>query len=152
MAAFRLQPAAYTARKFNVYKGDLDGEHNIKFAKGTTTLSFKYQGGVLVSVDSRSTQGAYIGTLPLPSFVWLAFTPITLQRLAPSRRSLRLTHICSGQWLVELLTAHIGSASWASTAVCTSFATRSASVLPQLARYCATCSFATRGMGCLWAP
>jgi len=55
-------PAAYTARKFNVYKGDLDGEHNIKFAKGTTTLSFKYQGGVLVSVDSRSTQGAYIAS------------------------------------------------------------------------------------------
>ena len=44
-----------------MYKGDLDGEHNIKFAKGTTTLAFKYQGGVLVSVDSRSTQGAYIG-------------------------------------------------------------------------------------------
>ena len=55
------QPAAYCARKFNVYKGDLDGEHGIKFAKGTTTLAFKFKGGVLVSVDSRSTQGAYIG-------------------------------------------------------------------------------------------
>jgi hypothetical protein len=31
------------------------------FAKGTTTLAFKFQGGVIVSVDSRSTQGPYIG-------------------------------------------------------------------------------------------
>ena len=33
----------------------------IKFAKGTTTLGFKFQGGVVISVDSRSTQGPYIG-------------------------------------------------------------------------------------------
>ena len=56
-----LQPAAYTAHRFNVYKGDGDGEHKIKFAKGTTTLAFKFQGGVVISVDSRSTQGPYIG-------------------------------------------------------------------------------------------
>ena len=33
----------------------------MKFAKGTTTLAFKFQGGIIVSVDSRSTQGPYIG-------------------------------------------------------------------------------------------
>jgi hypothetical protein len=54
-------PAAYTTRHFDVYKGDLDGEHKITFAKGTTTLAFKFQGGIIVSVDSRSTQGPYIG-------------------------------------------------------------------------------------------
>lgn len=37
-------------------------EQRIKFAKGTTTLAFKYQGGVVVSVDSRATQGAYISS------------------------------------------------------------------------------------------
>lgn len=57
-----LQPAAYCARHLNVYKGDLDHEHNIKFAKGTTTLAFKFKGGVIVSVDSRSTQGPYIAS------------------------------------------------------------------------------------------
>ena len=34
----------------------------MKFAKGTTTLAFKFQGGVIVSVDSRSTMGAYIAS------------------------------------------------------------------------------------------
>lgn len=43
-------------------KGDTQGEHKINFAKGTTTLAFRYQGGVLVSVDSRSTQGTYIAS------------------------------------------------------------------------------------------
>ena len=39
-----------------------DKHQELKFAKGTTTLAFKFKGGVLVSVDSRSTQGPYIGT------------------------------------------------------------------------------------------
>ena len=30
--------------------------------KGTTTLAFKFQGGVIVSVDSRSTMGPYIAS------------------------------------------------------------------------------------------
>jgi len=34
----------------------------VKFAKGTTTLAFKFQGGIIVSVDSRSTMGAYISS------------------------------------------------------------------------------------------
>ncbi len=42
-----------------------DKHQELKFAKGTTTLAFKFKGGVLVSVDSRSTQGPYIGTFLL---------------------------------------------------------------------------------------
>lgn len=57
-------PAGYAAAKFHGYNGDTTGEHHLKFAKGTTTLAFKYQGGVVVSVDSRSTQGPYIGPWP----------------------------------------------------------------------------------------
>ena len=30
--------------------------------KGTTTLAFKFQGGVIVSVDSRATQGPFIAS------------------------------------------------------------------------------------------
>lgn len=37
----------------------------IKLAHGTTTLAFRFQGGVLVAVDSRSTQGNYVGTYKL---------------------------------------------------------------------------------------
>jgi 20S proteasome subunit beta 5 len=39
-----------------------DHAQDIKFAKGTTTLGFMFQGGVLISVDSRSTQGPYIAS------------------------------------------------------------------------------------------
>jgi len=34
----------------------------IKLAHGTTTLAFRYQGGVIVSVDSRATAGSYIAS------------------------------------------------------------------------------------------
>jgi len=34
----------------------------MEFNKGTTTCSFKYQGGVIVCVDSRATGGQYIGS------------------------------------------------------------------------------------------
>ncbi|KAH8829264.1 nucleophile aminohydrolase [Flagelloscypha sp. PMI_526] len=35
---------------------------HIKIKHGTTTLAFKYKGGVIVAVDSRATMGAYIGS------------------------------------------------------------------------------------------
>ena len=53
---------ALASRRFDVYTGDAEGEHpRLSFAKGTTTLAFRFQGGIVVSVDSRSTQGPYIG-------------------------------------------------------------------------------------------
>lgn len=39
-----------------------DHGQELKFAKGTTTLGFIFQGGVLISVDSRSTQGPYVAS------------------------------------------------------------------------------------------
>jgi len=41
-----------------------DGGRKIKieFDKGTTTLAFKYQGGICVCADSRATGGNYIGS------------------------------------------------------------------------------------------
>jgi 20S proteasome subunit beta 5 len=35
---------------------------NIKFLHGTTTLAFRFQGGVIVCVDSRASMGSYIGS------------------------------------------------------------------------------------------
>eukprot|EP00479_Gromia_sphaerica_P008563 TRINITY_DN3302_c0_g1_i1.p1 TRINITY_DN3302_c0_g1~~TRINITY_DN3302_c0_g1_i1.p1 ORF type:complete len:97 (+),score=5.86 TRINITY_DN3302_c0_g1_i1:53-343(+) len=32
------------------------------FLHGTTTLGFKFSGGVLIAVDSRATMGSYIGS------------------------------------------------------------------------------------------
>jgi len=34
----------------------------LNFAHGTTTLGFKYQGGVIMAVDSRATSGQYVGS------------------------------------------------------------------------------------------
>ena len=54
-------PAEYCRTHFSAEKGK-DSEQDIKFMKGTTTLAFRFQGGVIVSVDSRATQGAYIAS------------------------------------------------------------------------------------------
>lgn len=41
-----------------------DGESDIKiqFNHGTTTLAFKFNGGVIVAVDSRATAGPWIAS------------------------------------------------------------------------------------------
>ncbi|CAG8538563.1 3869_t:CDS:2 [Funneliformis caledonium] len=39
-----------------------NAECRIKFKHGTTTLAFKFQGGIIVSVDSRATTGSVIAT------------------------------------------------------------------------------------------
>lgn len=54
-------PKAYAAQNFGVGYGT-DAHQQVKFAKGTTTLAFRYKGGVVVSVDSRSTMGTYIAS------------------------------------------------------------------------------------------
>ena len=55
-------PASYVEAHFHGYKGNTTNEGpDFQFSKGTTTLGFKFQGGVIISVDSRSTQGSYIG-------------------------------------------------------------------------------------------
>jgi 20S proteasome subunit beta 5 len=54
-------PAAFVNARYHGYTGDSTGETALQFSKGTTTLGFKFQGGVIISVDSRSTQGSYIG-------------------------------------------------------------------------------------------
>jgi len=54
-------PAEFVRANFNAEKGK-DYEQEIKFLKGTTTLGFRYDGGVIVSVDSRATQGPYIAS------------------------------------------------------------------------------------------
>ena len=56
-----VDPAAYSAQNFGVGYGT-DHHQDVKFAKGTTTLAFKFNGGVIISVDSRSTMGPYIAS------------------------------------------------------------------------------------------
>lgn len=54
------QPADFLGQ---LAKGtDETGKHlKIQFDHGTTTLGFMYQGGIVLSVDSRATGGQYIG-------------------------------------------------------------------------------------------
>jgi hypothetical protein len=59
-----LQPAEFCRMNYaSGYDTAANAKQEVKFAKGTTTLAFKYNGGIIVSVDSRSTMGPYIGKL-----------------------------------------------------------------------------------------
>jgi len=55
-------PAHFCRNNFASACGNSDSGQTVKFAKGTTTLAFKFNGGIIVSVDSRSTMGAYIAS------------------------------------------------------------------------------------------
>mmetsp|Transcript_4337 Transcript_4337/g.5029 ORF Transcript_4337/g.5029 Transcript_4337/m.5029 type:complete len:279 (-) Transcript_4337:149-985(-) len=39
-----------------------DNGKRVKFDKGTTTIAFKYKNGIIVAVDSRASQGPYVGS------------------------------------------------------------------------------------------
>ncbi len=54
-------PALFSKENFGVGYGT-DNHQKVQFAKGTTTLAFKFDGGVIISVDSRSTMGPYIAS------------------------------------------------------------------------------------------
>lgn len=45
---------------------------HIKLAHGTTTLAFRFQGGIIVAVDSRATAGNWIasGTVKKGYLIW----------------------------------------------------------------------------------
>jgi 20S proteasome subunit beta 5 len=57
-------PAAFVREHFSpgTYEDAKSGRTKLAFDKGTTTLAFVFQGGVLVSVDSRASQGPYVGS------------------------------------------------------------------------------------------
>ncbi len=40
-----------------IKKSDSKESEMFKFKKGTTTLGFKFQGGIIIAVDSRSSMG-----------------------------------------------------------------------------------------------
>ncbi|GBP62671.1 Proteasome subunit beta type-5 [Eumeta japonica] len=50
-------------------KDETGREIKIQFDHGTTTLGFKYQGGVLLAVDSRATGGQFIGSQSMKKIV-----------------------------------------------------------------------------------
>lgn len=45
-----------------VAKGTAEAAKLHKFAKGTTTLGFVFQGGILIAVDARATMGSFISS------------------------------------------------------------------------------------------
>ncbi len=54
-----------------------DPSCRIKIKHGTTTLAFRFQGGVIVAVDSRATAGSYVGEQALlPMSYYVALTNV----------------------------------------------------------------------------
>lgn len=41
---------------------DVPEKDKLRFAHGTTTLAFAFQGGIIVAVDSRASMGQYVGS------------------------------------------------------------------------------------------
>lgn len=62
--SFPLPPVADTAGFLSQYTdvNSANEQARIKIAHGTTTLAFRFQGGVVVAVDSRATAGSYIAS------------------------------------------------------------------------------------------
>jgi 20S proteasome subunit beta 5 len=54
-------PAEFVSQHFSPGTYEDNGKR-VKFAKGTTTLAMVFKHGVIVSVDSRASQGPYIGS------------------------------------------------------------------------------------------
>jgi len=55
-----LAPPFAPSELANVMRNQDGSEAKINFRHGTTTLAFKYQGGIIIAVDSRATGGMYI--------------------------------------------------------------------------------------------
>ncbi|KAF4529162.1 hypothetical protein B566_EDAN017685 [Ephemera danica] len=65
-----LPPFSNPAENLARFTTDEHGNNiKIKFDHGTTTLGFKYQGGVVLAVDSRATGGAFIGSQSMKKIV-----------------------------------------------------------------------------------
>lgn len=54
-------PADFVSSHFSPGTYEDNGKR-LKFDKGTTTIAFLYSGGVCVAVDSRASQGPYVGS------------------------------------------------------------------------------------------
>lgn len=63
MPQFDMPPALDPTAFLQLHTDDAsDPSCRIKINHGTTTLAFKYQGGIIVAVDSRATAGSYIAS------------------------------------------------------------------------------------------
>ena len=59
-----LQPMSFLATHTDSLSTNPQGK--IKLTHGTTTLAFKFKGGIIVAMDSRATAGSYVGELAFP--------------------------------------------------------------------------------------
>lgn len=65
-----LPPFANPAENLVHFSKDESGRNiKIQFDHGTTTLGFRYQGGVILCVDSRATGGSFIGSQTMKKIV-----------------------------------------------------------------------------------
>ncbi|XP_023231133.1 proteasome subunit beta type-5-like [Centruroides sculpturatus] len=68
--AFALPPVSEAALGIKDIKICDSGKRiSINYNKGTTTLAFKYKGGIVIAVDSRATSGSYIGSQTIKKII-----------------------------------------------------------------------------------
>lgn len=61
-SGLKLPPVARPAAFLRDAFASTPEKDRIRFAHGTTTLAFMFQGGIIVAVDSRASMGQYIGS------------------------------------------------------------------------------------------
>jgi len=59
---FDVPPVPQATELLHKWTDDTHGDMKIKIQHGTTTLGFKFKGGVIIAVDSRATAGPYIAS------------------------------------------------------------------------------------------
>ncbi|KYQ92684.1 proteasome subunit beta type 5 [Tieghemostelium lacteum] len=77
---FDLPPSANPSNFLNEVFDHPNAPKALEFAHGTTTLAFVYKGGVVVTVDSKSTQGPYVASRTVKKVIEI--TPTLLGTMA----------------------------------------------------------------------
>ena len=97
--AFLPKPSAFLKLHTDDFE---DPSCRIKINHGTTTLAFRFKGGIIVAVDSRATAGSYIGQSSRYVFTTIFRLPDSIpQPPEPFERSSKSTLIYSEPWLEE---------------------------------------------------
>jgi hypothetical protein len=115
----------------------------IKIAHGTTTLAFRFKGGIIVATDSRATAGNWIASQTVKKVIEI--NSCLLGTMAGGA-AVSQEHKGHGDddADVDNRTASTGSPSWVCNAAFTSFATSAASRSPQPPRSSPISSIRTR--------
>jgi hypothetical protein len=140
---FALPPVAQSASWLRAMTDDYSNPNcPIKIAHGTTTLAFRFKGGIIVATDSRATAGNWIASQTVKKVIEI--NNCLLGTMAGGAAVSAPTPPLPPPPSNTRRTANTGSPTWACSAVCTSCDTSAAFPSPPPPRSSPTSSTHTR--------